>query len=251
MRKVLNRERLLTGVGFLLLLLGWQILSCNMHEIILASPLQTVRALGNMLGSSYFNEHFLITLKRISFGIVLGGLAGFMLGLVGGLNRSVRCLLEPLRWLIMSVPPVIVVVLGMLWFGMGSTMTIFIISVMVAPTVYVNTVRGIEMVDSTLVEVSHLYKFSPFMLIRDVYTPAIIGPLSAALVMITCQGARVVIMAELLGANDGIGHALGVARSNLEIPQLFAWVLTSLAIVAAFEFVFFKLVRTFFLRWKV
>lgn len=248
---MLSRDRILTGAGFLLLLLGWQVLSCNMHEIILASPLQTARALWSLWDTPYFNEHSLITLKRISLGIVLGGLAGFMLGLAGGLNRNIKCLLEPLRWLIMSVPPVIVVVLGMLWFGMGSTMAVFIISVMVAPTVYVNTVRGIEMVDSTLVEVSHLYKFSPFMLIKDVYTPAIVGPLSAALVMITCQGARVVVMAELLGANDGIGHALGVARSNLEIPQLFAWVLTCLAIVAAFEFIFFKLVRTFFLRWKV
>ena len=250
MKNLLTRERILTISGFLLLLAGWQILAMNMHEIILASPLQTLSALREMVGTPYWTDHFLLTLKRISIGIVIGGSSGFMLGIAAGLSKDIKCLLEPLRWLIMSVPPIIVVVLAMLWFGMGSTMAIFIVAVLVAPTVYINTARGIEMVDETLVEVSRLYNFSFFMLIKDVYTPAIIGPLSAAIVMITCQGARVVIMAELLGANDGIGYALGVSRSNLEIPQLFAWVMTTLAIVVVFEFILFRPVQNYFMRWK-
>ena len=245
-----SRERILTAVGFLLLLAGWQVLSLTMHQIILASPLQALSALWNMLGTSYVSGHFLLTLKRISIGIVIGGVFGFALGIVGGLNRNIKFILEPLRWLIMSMPPVIVVVLAMLWFGMGSTMVVFIVSLLVFPNVYLNTVKGIEMVDQNLLEVSQLYRFNFFMLIRDVYTPAIIGPLSAAVVLITCQGARVVVMAELLGANDGIGYALGVTRSNLEIPQLFAWVLTSLGIVAVFEFILFRPLQNRFMRWK-
>ena len=247
---LMNRERALTLAGFLLLLAGWQILSMTMHEIILASPVRVLAALWSMLGSPRFTGHFLLTLKRISMGIVIGGLSGFALGIAAGLNREVKFLLEPLRWLIMSVPPVIVVVLAMLWFGMGSTMVVFIVSLMVAPNVYLNTVKGLEMVDRSLLEVSQLYRFNFPMLIKDVYTPAIIGPLSSAVVLVTCQGARVVIMAELLGANDGIGYALGVSRSNLEIPQLFAWVLTSLVIVAVFEFILFRPVQNHFLRWK-
>ncbi len=190
----MNRERIFTIIGFLLLLVGWQILALNMHEIILASPAQAISALWEMLGTPYLTDHFLLTLKRISTGIVLGGFTGFVLGIAAGLNKDIKCLLEPLRWLIMSVPPIIVVVLAMLWFGMGSTMAIFIVAVLVSPTVYINTARGIEMVDKALVEVSHLYKFPFFMLIKDVYTPAIIGPLCAAVVMVTCQGARVVVM---------------------------------------------------------
>ncbi len=248
---MINRERVLTAVGFLLLLIGWQIMAIYMHEIILASPLQAISAFWHMVGTPYWNEHFFLTLKRVTTGLIFGGSAGFILGIAAGLNKDIKCLLEPLRWLIMSVPPIIVVVLAMLWFGMGSTMAIFIVAVLVAPTVYINTARGIEMVDKNLVEVSHLYKFPFPMLIKDVYTPAIIGPLSAAVVMVTCQGARVVVMAELLGANDGIGYALGVTRSNLEIPQLFAWVLTTLAIVAVFEFVLFRPIHNHFMRWKV
>lgn len=246
-----SRERLLTAVGFLMLLLGWQLLSLTMHELIISSPYDAVTSLWRMLGTETFSEHFFVTLKRISVGIVLGGLSGFALGLIAGLNKDIKYLLEPLRWLIMSIPPVIVVVVAMLWFGMGSTMAIFIVSVIVAPTVYINTYKGIEMIDSHLLEVAHVYKFNFFMRLKDIYAPAIAGPLSAALVMITCQGARTVVMAELLGANDGIGFAIGENRENLEIPDLFAWVLTSLAIVAVFEFILFKPIQNHFMRWKV
>lgn len=238
------------GIGFMLLLAGWQVLSSNMHEILLASPVQAATALWRMMGTLYFDEHFWITLKRISLGIVLGGLVGFILGIAAGLHEDIKNILEPLRWMLMSIPPVVVVVLAMLWFGMGSTMVVFLISVLVAPSIYINTARGLEMIDKTLVEMARLYKFNFFMLLKHVYTPAIIGPLSAAVVLVTCQGGRVVVMAELLGANDGIGYALGVTRSNLEIPELFAWVLTSLIIVAVFEFILFRPVQNYFMRWK-
>ncbi len=234
----------------MLLLVGWQILSLNMHEIVLASPIQATTALWEMIQTPYYFEHFLVTLKRVSIGILIGGFAGFFLGIVAGLNRDIKCLLEPLRWLTMSVPPVVVVVLAMLWFGMGSTMAIFLISVLVAPTIYINTARGIEMVDKDLVEVAKVYKFSPLTILKDVYTPAIAAPLSAAIVLGTCQAARVVVMAELLGANEGVGYAIGFTRSNLEIPQLFAWILTTLFIVAIFEFILFRPIQNYFVRWK-
>ncbi len=221
-----------------------------MHEIVLASPIQATVALWDMVQTPNFFEHFLVTLKRVSIGILIGGFAGFSLGIIAGLNRDIKSLLEPLRWLLMSVPPVVVVVLAMLWFGMGSTMAVFLISVLVAPTIYINTARGIEMVDEDLVEVAKIYKFSFFTLLKDVYTPAIAGPLSAAIVLGTCQAARVVVMAELLGANEGVGYMVGFTRSNLEIPQLFAWVLTTLFIVAIFEFILFRPIQNYFVRWK-
>lgn len=250
-RKIfLSRANIFMGIGFMLLLAGWQVLSMNMHEILLASPVHAAVSLWSMIGTSYFDEHFWTTLKRISMGIIFGGSVGFLLGIAAGLHEDIKNILEPLRWLIMSVPPVVVVVLAMLWFGMGSTMVVFIISVLVAPNIYINTARGLEMIDKTLVEMARLYKFNFFMLLKHVYTPAIIGPLSAAVVMVTCQGGRTVVMAELLGANDGIGYALGVTRSNLEIPELFAWVLTSLIIVAVFEFILFRPVQNYFMRWK-
>lgn len=248
--KLTRREAILTTVGFLSLLLAWQVASMNMHALILASPYQAVTTLWGIMKTPDFTHHFFTTLRRISAGLMIGGSVGIMLGFAVGLNKDLKCLLEPLRWLIMSVPPIVIVVLAMLWFGMGTTMVVFMVALMVAPAIYVNTYKGIEMVDRNLVEVSQLYKFTAVMRIRDVYLPAIIGPLSAAAIIVTCQAARTVVMAELLGAYAGIGYVIEEARSDLEIPTLFAWVLTSLAIVAFFEFVIFKPIHNYLVRWQ-
>ncbi|NKQ41804.1 MAG: ABC transporter permease subunit [Sulfurovum sp.] len=246
----MNRQQVLTAIGFMLLLSGWQILAMNMHQILLASPIQAITSLWEMLHTPYFYDNFLISIKRISLGIIFGGFSGFVFGTIAGINQNIKYLLDPLRWLIMSMPSVIIVVLAMLWFGMGSTMAVFMIAVITAPVVYVNTVKGIEAVDKELIEVAKIYKFPFFTRIKNLYTPAIAGPLSAAIVMITCQGARIAVMAELLGANEGIGYAVGITRSNLEIPQLFAWILTTLFIVAIFEFVLFRPIQNYFMRWQ-
>jgi NitT/TauT family transport system permease protein len=244
------RDNLFAALGFLLLLAGWQILSRYTHEIVLASPSQAAAALWDMIATDDFKRHFWVTLKRIFFGILFGGVGGFVMGITSGLNRDIRNLLKPFRWIMLSISPVVVVVLAMLWFGMGTTMVVFIASVLIMPIVYVNTVKGIEMVDATLVEMAQVYRFSLFKRIKDLYTPAIIGPLSAAMVLVICMGVRVVILAELMGANDGIGYAVGTTRSNLDMPGLFGWILVSLGMVSILEFCLLRPVEKHFRRWQ-
>jgi len=50
-----------------------------------------------------------ITLERFGLSLFFGCLVGFILGLIIGLKQNVRRVLEPIRWLLMSVPPVVVV----------------------------------------------------------------------------------------------------------------------------------------------
>ena len=105
-------------LGIILLLAIWQVGAVFMHEIIIASPLQTFNALFNMFGSERFWSATFITSQRAVAGILLGGFAGFVLGIFAGLNENIKNLFEPMRWMVMSISPVIVVVIAMLWFGM-------------------------------------------------------------------------------------------------------------------------------------
>ncbi len=221
-----------------------------MHKLIIASPYDALKALSHIIGTDEFNEHFWVSIKRVSVGLSIGAVGGFVLGVIAGLFKKIRYLLEPLRWLLMSIPPVILVVLAMLWFGMGSVMTIFIISLVTAPTVYINTYKGIDMVDEEIIEMADIYKFSFTSKLIHIYIPSIVSPLSAALVTITGAGARMVVMAELLGANSGIGFVIGETRSNLEIPQLFAWVLTIITVVGLFEFGMLRPLHNHLMKWK-
>ncbi|MFN8449988.1 MAG: hypothetical protein U0521_15735 [Anaerolineae bacterium] len=63
-------------------------------------------------------------------------------------------------------------------------------------------------------------------------------------------GVRAVLMAELLGANEGIGHSFNRAWTFLKTPEMFAWMLASLTLMALLEFGIFKPLRRTLTRWQ-
>lgn len=247
---VFSRATVVKLIGLLFIFLGWQVATWSLGELAIASPYQTISAFFRMLPGDYFTDNFFVTMKRLFFGVLLGSLLGFFLGIFAGLYDDVRDFLELFIWVLMSVPPVVVTVLAMLWFGMGSTMVVFIVSLMLLPFVYINVLKGMEMVDEKLIEMADIYHYSFIMKLWHLYIPAISSPLLAAMNIVVGNGIRVVVLAELLGAFNGIGFAVGISRSNLEVADLFAWVLATLLVVAFFQYIVLKPAQEYFLRWK-
>jgi NitT/TauT family transport system permease protein len=236
--------------GVLLLLLGWQLAAQYLGPLLMATPMQAIRALGTLAKSDTFWSNAVASLARIGVGVGTGCLAGFALGILAGHNARLRGLLEPLRWLLMAMPPVVVVVLAMLWFGLGSSMVIFITILMIAPGMYVNTVKGMLLVDRSLIEMAHVYRFGYWTRLRHLYLPALAAPLTAALLIATCGGVRLVVMAEVLGADSGAGYALANARSVFDSGELYAWVILILALVAALEFALLQPLQRHLTQWQ-
>lgn len=238
-------------LGVLLLLLAWQIAAQRLGSLLMATPWQTLQALVQLLGSEEFHQHGLVSLGRIGLGVGLGCTLGFCLGVLAGLDARLRGLLEPLRWLLMAIPPVVVVVLAMLWFGLGSAMVVFISVLMLAPGMYVNTVKGMLLVDRGLIEMAHVYRLGPWQRLRYLYVPALAAPLTAALLIAACGGVRLVVMAEVLGADSGAGFALANARSTFDSAGLYAWTLLLLLLVAGLEFSLLQPLQRYLSRWQV
>ncbi|QIE91431.1 ABC transporter permease [Pseudomonas nitroreducens] len=237
-------------LGGALLLVGWQLLAMRLGSLLMATPWQTLQAMARLPFEADFRLHAGASLLRIVLGVGLGCLLGFCLGLLAGLDARVRGLLEPLRWLLMSVPPVVVVVLAMLWVGLGSAMVVLISVLMLAPGMYVNTVKGMQMVDRGLLEMARVYRFSPWQKLRRLYIPSLTAPLGAALLIATCGGVRLVVMAEVLGAESGAGFALANARSTFDSAGLYAWTLLILLLVAALEFLLLQPLQRRMGRWQ-
>ncbi len=243
-------SRVWSLAGMLLILLGWQSAAMVMGSMMMATPLETLRAIPVLLGSEHFLEHAGASLMRIAIGVATGCAIGFTLGVLAGHSNRLRGLLEPMRWLLMSIPPVIVVVLAMLWFGLGSPMVIFMTVLMMAPGMYVNTVKGMLQIDPQLAEMTVVYRFGFWRRLRHLYLPALTAPLTAALLIATCSGVRLVVMAEVLGAESGAGYALANARSTFDTAELYAWVLLILLFVAMLEFLLLQPLQRRLGRWQ-
>jgi len=247
----LSSQKFIYSMWWIILLLWlWQIASLFIHKIMLASPYQTFSTLIEMFGRSTFWEAVWITANRAIVSIILWWFIGFIFGVMAWLNSNIKNLLEPIRWMIMSISPIIVVSIAMMWFWMGTQMVIFIASLLLAPIVYVNTIKWIQMVDEKIIEMANVYKFNIFEKLIHIYIPALIWPLSAAMTIVVTAWMRMIILAEVLWTNSGIWYEFSFTKSDMNTPELFAWVVVTLIFVWIAEYLIFKPLENYLLRWK-
>jgi len=246
-----SRQRWLYGLlGVVVLIILWQLLSILLGEVIIATPWTTVRALSELLLEGATWAHILTTLRRLVVGLLIGSGVGAVLGLAAGLNVKVRFVLEPIRWVVMTVPAVIFALVAMLWFGMGNKPVVFVAALVTAPYTYVNIMEGVLAIDDKLIEMGGSFRLSRRMMLTEIYLPGIGSSLIAALTLTVGMGVRVVVLAELMSAHNGIGHSFSRAWTQLDTPSIFAWLLISLLLLGIIEFGILRPLKRWLLRWK-
>jgi NitT/TauT family transport system permease protein len=236
--------------GVLAMLIIWQILSMVLSEIIVASPSSTFLALGQLAIHGGLWSQLAYSLVRLLIGLFIGSTVGIVLGILAGRNVYFQSFLEPMRWVAMTVPAIIISVLVMLWFGLGSIQAVFMTALITMPINYVNTLEGMQAIDSRILEMAQVYKISTGLRLKEIYLPGIGSAVMAGLTLAAGIGVRSLILAEFLGARNGIGHSLFLAWTFLDTPALFAWILMCFILLGLVEFGFLRPARNYLMRWK-
>lgn len=237
-------------LGVLLLVFGWQILSLIYNEVIIPSPAKTFEVLLWLIKSGELQENIIISFKRQLIGLSLGVVAGLGSGLLAGNFKKLELTLQPLISFLMSIPAIVFVVMAMVWFGMGTQVAIFIVAILVFPIMYINTVEGIKSIDPELIQMVKIYKLPARYTISQVYLPGMLHGLIAGFSLSLASSVRLTIMAELLGAREGIGQRIAIARAYLETDQLFAWIIVLITVLIAMEYLLIRPLKNLTSRWQ-
>jgi NitT/TauT family transport system permease protein len=232
------------------MLIVWQLLSMFFSEYVIASPSATLKALGQLAVDGTLWKEFGNSLVRLLIGLVGGAIIGVTLGILAGLNKRLQFFLEPMRWGIMTIPAIIISVLVMLWFGMGSVQVILMTGVITMPVIYVNTLEGMLAIDARILEMAKVYNIQPQLKLTEIYLPGIGSSVMAGFTLASGIGVRASILAEFIGGRNGIGHNLFLSWTFLDTPALFAWIITTFALLGLVEFAVLKPIRDHLMRWK-
>ncbi len=227
----------------------WQIAAQQLGALVLPEPLAVFKAMGTILQN--FSAHEIpLTLYRASVGISAALAIGISLGLLAGSFKSLGLFFRPCISVLLGMPPIIWVVLALFWFGMGSQSSIFTIIITAIPLTFAAAMRGMMTVDEGLKEMLEVYKVSYGKKLKHLYFPHLLNHLLPAVSVALGTGIKVAIMAELLGANDGMGAQLAMARSMLDTETVLAYVMVILGMIFIVEYLIIEPLRIIFMPWE-
>jgi sulfonate transport system permease protein len=183
---------------------------------ILPAPSAVVKSAFELTRSGELFHHVAVSTQRALTGFAIGGGLGLLLGLLTGTFRHAETLLDTSIQMIRNIPPLALIPLVILWFGIDETAKLFLVSLGVFFPIYINTYHGIRSVDRGLIEMATSYGVTGWRLYRDVILP---GALPFILIGVRFSLGFmwvILIVAETISAQAGIGYMTMNAREFLQ-----------------------------------
>jgi sulfonate transport system permease protein len=182
----------------------------------LPSPGDVVRGFWSVSQTGELWNDLGISTARAFAGLAIGGGIGFALGILNGLYPLAAKLLDTTLQMVRNIPILALIPLAILWFGIGESAKLFLISLGVFFPIYLNTYHGIRNVDVRLIEMARSYGLrGPELLFQVIFPgalPSILVGLRFALGIMWL----VLIVAEMVSASSGIGYMTMNARDDMQ-----------------------------------
>ena len=211
----------------------WQIVAMAVGQgILLASPVDTLLRLAELVQTGGFWRSVLFTLGHILAGYALAAALGIALGTLASRYPPVADLLAPLLSAMRSVPVASFVIAALIWVP-SRRLSVLICFVIVLPVVYAGALDGLRQIDPKLTEMARVFRMPRLNRLRCIELPAALPSLRSALSVAIGLAWKSGVAAEVIGIPGGsIGEKLYKAKVYLATPDLFAWTLAIVLISA-------------------
>ncbi|WP_406863621.1 ABC transporter permease subunit [Streptomyces sp. HUAS MG47] len=229
------RDTTLVLLGCAVLLGAWQLWAAGHPAVLVPSPSETGQALARLADDGRLATEIGRTLGRTALASGLALLVGVAWGLLSGWYGVADGLGRPLRALLLGVPPIIPVVMGMIWWGTGSGVPVFVATLVSVPIVVVGIAEAVRSLDADLLEMAAAFRVGAGHRLRHLVLPSLSAPLLASVALVTTTSLRTTVMAELLAAHDGVGARIAEARTTLATDEVFAWAAATVAVALLVE----------------
>ena len=221
--------RWLALVSPILLLAVWEILSRTgiLDARYVPPPSEVVRTLVALTRSGDLPYHIGISVRRILLGFLLGATPAVVLGLMMGLSRAVRAFLMPIDAAIYPIPKIAVYPLIIFYLGIGEASKVSIVALSIFFLVLLNTMAGVMGLDRVYFNIARAYGAGPRGIFTTVAWPGAMPAIFTGLKLGMGFALIVIVGAELLGSDAGIGFLIWQSYQIFAIERMFAGLLVT------------------------
>jgi NitT/TauT family transport system permease protein len=206
-------KRLLPFSAAAMLLVLWTLAAGRQTSGLFPDPLQVLLGLGELLRRGLLAKYVIASLFRVTWGYLLAVVTAIPLGLLLGWYRRGGQALNPLLQLLRPISPLAWIPISILWFGVGDMAAIFLIFLASFLPLVVAAMNAVGNVPTTLLRAGRNFGLSNPRLLRDVILPAALPQLIVALRISLGVAWLVVVAAEMIAVNSGLGFLIVDARN--------------------------------------
>jgi len=222
-------DRLLAVLSPLGFLAVWEALSrlALLDPRFIPSPATVLHTIVAMTRTGELPYHVLVSSRRIVAGFLLGAVPAVGVGLMMGLSKPVRAVLMPLVSAIYPIPKIAVYPLLIFYLGLGEASKISIVALSIFFLVLLNTMAGVLAVDPAYFKIAKAYGANGRGVFATVAFPGALPQIFTGLKLGMGFALIVIVGAELLGSDKGIGYLIWRSYQIFAIDAMFAGLLVT------------------------
>ena len=201
----------------------WYWLTANgyVDAHIMPTPLAVMQSFWQLIITGQLLPNLLISLQRVVMGLSCGVAAGTILGLTASLSRFGEDAIDATVQMARTLPHLALIPLMILWFGIGETPKIILISLGSVFPIYLNLFSAVRGADRKLLEAASILGLSHAETIWHVILPAALPGFLTGLRQAFGISWISLVVAEQVNASSGIGYLVMNARDFLRTDIIF------------------------------
>lgn len=208
----------------LVLLVLWEVLARTgvADATFLPPPSLIFHTMWELMRTGVLLEHTAATMQRIGVGFGIATLLGLMTAVACKVLATIDHATATIVELIRGIAPLALLPAFMLIFGLGFASIVAAIVWVAWIPIFLNTLQGMKSTDPLLIKAARSMGSTRMQIALKVILPSAIPFIVAGLRLAMGSAFLVVVAAEMLGANSGLGFYILNASQIFEIPEMYA-----------------------------
>jgi NitT/TauT family transport system permease protein len=218
-----SRERIISFLSPIALLLLWEILARVgiLDTRFFPAPSQILSTLLTMMKSGELQDDTLISMTRLAVGFLVGGIPALIIGVIMGLNSTLRAMIDPLIAATYPIPKSSILPLALLVLGLGEASKIFMVAIGVFYPIAMNAMAGVREINKVYLDVGHNFKASRWDVFRTIALPGAMPMIMTGVKLGVGMGLVLIAIAEMVGAKSGLGYLIWNAWETFAVDQMY------------------------------
>lgn len=217
---------------------------------LLPGPLSTFREVVRLLSEGTFFFHMFQSIRRVFVGAAVAMLFSIAVGIYMGTVVMGERFFQPLVVVGLTIPGLMWSLIAVMLFGINEIAPYFAVAVTIFPMLVINIWAGVKALDKELIDMSHVFHFSPWMKISQVIIPQLVPNIFAATRYGLGLAWKVVVVVEMFGTSNGVGYQVMKAYQVFNMESVIAWTLTFVVAMIIIEYGIINLVEKRMTSWR-